>query len=652
MSDIVSQLSGAMNSPNGWTMPQMGGATEPDDRITTLLKPQDQNKANSLSPEDKTKILSKLDKMFNAARNARIPFERQWYMNMAFYFGRQYVVWAPGSQGTLTRLYEPNAPQWRVRLVINKIRPSVRFELTKMCKEQPTMFVIPGSTADEDIAAARAAEQIVEYELRELDYNRIVRRTVFWMLICGSAFMKTYYDDEQKDPSGVPGRIIVEPVNPFHVFVPLVQEDEIENQPYVIHAMLKPKEWADWRFGKNLNASSSSGTGVLEQQFLTALGVNSRMSSQQVYIKEAWIKPCKDYPDGALASWCDGELLSLYDTWPYDNLDFPFAKLDHLPTGRFYGESTITDMIPLQRELNRTRSQIVEAKNRMAKPQLVAPKGSIDVNKITSEPGLVILYTPGFNPPQPIPLSPLPAYVEDELQRIQQDIQEQSASYDIPRGVISASAIAYIQEAHDTRFASAISSIEEATEKVGQQILGYVAQYWDVERKINVTGDNNIYEAYAYSKASIRDNTDLRVEAGSAQPRSLAAKQAFITEIGKLGWISPEKALRYMDMAETGKMYEESQIDARQVQRENAKMSSTGQTLPINEWDNDQEHEANHANYMKTQEFEKLDPQVQQALVEHLQLHRSRMQTNMQQAQMAQGQMPPQAPQEMGAPPG
>jgi hypothetical protein len=142
------------------------------------------------------------------------------------------------------------------------------------------------------------------------------------------------------------------------------------------------------------------------------------------------------------------------------------------------------------------------------------------------------------------------------------------------------------------------------------------------------------------------------VEAGSAQPRSLAAKQAFITEIGKLGWISPEKALRYMDMAETGKMYEESQIDARQVQRENAKMSSTGQTLPINEWDNDQEHEANHANYMKTQEFEKLDPQVQQALVEHLQLHRSRMQTNMQQAQMAQGQMPPQAPQEMGAPPG
>src|SRR6185436_16338240 len=125
-----------------------------------------------------------------------------------------------------------------------------------------------------------------------------------------------------------------------------------------------------------------------------------------------------------------------------------------------------------QRELNRTRSQIVEAKNKMAKPQLLAPKGSIDVNKITSEPGLVILYTPGFNPPTPLPLTSLPAYIAEELQRIQQDFDEQTAATEVtrggtPPGVEAASAIAYLQEENDSRFAHTVASIEEATEKIG-----------------------------------------------------------------------------------------------------------------------------------------------------------------------------------------
>ena len=162
-------------------------------------------------------------------------------------------------------------------------------------------------------------------------------------------------------------------------------------------------------------------------------------------------------------------------------------------------------------------------------------------------------------------------------------------------------------------------------------------------RKINVLGDNNIYEAYEYSKIDTRGNTDLHVEAGSAAPRSRAAKQAFITEIGKLGWISPEKALQYLDLVETGKLYEESQVDARQVQRENTKMAATGQPLPINEWDDDTKHEYYHSQYMKTQEFENLDPNIQQAHVQHLTLHRQRMQANQAQAAMQQQAIQPSA---------
>jgi len=668
MTDMMSALMGGM---------QGGEGADPSQFMAQNVN---ENRADSLSDKERQELLSKLNKMFDTCRKARTQFERQWYMNMAFYFGRQYVTWAPGASGTMTRLYEPAAPKWRVRLVVNKIRPSVRFELTKITKEQPQIYVIPASTEDSDVAAARAGEQIAEYEMSEMKFNRLIRRSVFWALLCGSSFLKTYYDEEQMDPSGVPGKICVEPVNAFHILAPLMQEEEIENQPFLIHAMTKDKAWINWRFGKEIPADSSVGSGVLEQQFLSALGVNAQnqATSDQVYVKEAWIKPCKDFENGALVSWAGDQILTFFEQWPYDVTDFPFAKIDHLPTGRFYGESTITDLIPLQRELNRTRSQIVEAKNKMAKPQLLAVKGSVDVNKITSEPGLVILYTPGFNPPTPIPLSNLPEYIAEELNRLQQDIDEQTASYEItkgrtPPGVEAASAIAYLQEENDTKFAHTSASLEEATEKVGQQILGYVAQYWDVSRKINVLGENSVYEAKEYSKANINGNTNLRVESGSAAPRSRAAKQAFITELGKMGWITPDKALRYMDMVETGRLYEESQLDARQVQRENHQMTESAQQfmmqqqmdpmtgqpqvdpmtgqpmgpqpLPINEWDDDQAHVLYHTDYMKTQDFENLDPQIQQVHVQHLQLHRQR-----QQSQMAiLNQAPPNSP-DQGAP--
>ena len=571
MTDMMSALAGAMQGNGGGAdLSQFAGVNT------------NENKVDSLSFKEKTELLAKLDKMFQTCRTARTQFERQWYMNLAFFFGRQYVTWAPGASGTLTRLYEPAAPKWRVRLVINKIRPSIRFELTKVTKEQPEVYVIPASTEDADVAAARAGEQIAEYEMRELGFHKLIRRSAFWALLCGSSFLKSFYDESQNDPSGVPGKICVEPVNSFHLLAPLMQEEEIENQPYLIHAMTKDPDWIKWKFDKDIQGDATVGVGVLEQQFLSALGVNAQnLNMKQCYVKEAWIKPCKDFEQGALVSWAGTEILTLYEQWPYDVTDFPFAKIDHIPTGKFYGESTITDLIPIQREINRTRSQIVEAKNKMAKPQLIAPKGSVDVNKITSEPGLVILYTPGFNPPTPLPLSQLPNYVGEELQRLQQDVDEQTASYEItkgrtPPGVEAASAIAYLQEENDSKFAHTVASIEEATEKVGKQILGYVAQYWDVSRKINVLGENSVYEAKEYSKSSINGNTNLRVEAGSAAPRSRAAKQAFITELGKMGWITPEKALRYMDMVETGRLYEESQLDARQVQRENDQMTTQG----------------------------------------------------------------------------
>src|SRR5689334_22238280 len=96
---------------------------------------------------------------------ARSKIEKTWYINMCFYNGRQYVVYRQSSSailGTAGALYVPPAPYWRARPVINRIRPIIRHEISKLTSQKPSAYVIPASTEDHDLFAAQAGEQIWE----------------------------------------------------------------------------------------------------------------------------------------------------------------------------------------------------------------------------------------------------------------------------------------------------------------------------------------------------------------------------------------------------------------------------------------------------------------------------------------------------------
>lgn len=585
------------------------------------------NRRNLLQSTTDTEILVYVNSLFEKAKRSRYQFEKQWYLNLAFYFGRQYSTWAPGTASGLTRLWEPPAPPWRVRLVSNQIRPIIRTELSKCTKERPQAFVVPATSDDDDTAAARAAENIFEHLQRTMEFNKVLRRTVLWTLLCGSGFIKDWYEPETVGPDGIPGVIKAEPVTAFHLYAPDTQEEELENQPYLIHCLAKSPEYVETVYGKKVAADSSAGSGLLEQRFLSAMGIDSTPKSY-VAVKEAWIKPCRKFLEGAIVTWAGDEILNIEEEgFVYQHGQYPFTKIDHIPTGRFYGDSVINDLIPLQRELNRSISQLIEAKNRMAKPQLAAQKGSIDPGKVTSEPGLIILYQPGYQPPTPIPLTNLPQYVTDQIGMIKMDMQDIAGQHEIskgqvPTGVTAATAISYLQESDDTKLAPTITSIEESVERIGKHVLSHVQQFWELPRIIKVVGDDGQFESYELSQADIRGNTDLRIETGSATPRSRAAKQAFITELGKLQWITPERALRYLDMAETSKLYEEIQIDSRQAQRENLRMAQGDDTVLANDWDNHEIHLEEHNNYRKRQAFESLPDEIKVMFQMHVQTHK------------------------------
>lgn len=716
-------------------------------------------------------LISKWELKFKACAQQRVNFEKQWHANLAFYFGRQWIqvqnISVTGSNVIGFAISDPRpSERWRVRHVSNKIKRIIRTEITKLTKEEPQFYTVPASTEESDRAAALAADSISDFLLHSRYFNITRGQATFWVSVCGTGYIKTFYDETKKDVDGKQGKIIYEAVSPFHVFVPWLQVQDIEDQPFVFNCKAVDKDIVQDFYGKSLEGSKDVAKDILESRFLTSLGIKTDPSKElkQAYVKEVWVKPCKEFPKGVMFVYAENKLLYMYQPtpapieqptlnpqpptvtppvgggneyamgnnpdagmgmdlsqlglqnpeafgmqspaqtteYPYQHGEFPFAKIDHIPAGRYYAQSTIDDLMSIQKDYNRTRSVMKEAANIAGKPQWWMTKGSYDVAKHTSEPGIILQVNPGMEGPQPLQQPELPQQVKDELDIAIRDMDDISGQFEIakgrtPPGVEAASAIAYLQEENDTILYHTVASIEAAIQKIGIQSLSLVHEFWTEDRVVRATSQNSYFEARIFKGADLNPFMDFRVESESVAPRSKAAKQAFITELLKTGALPMDKAMRYLQMNETNKLYEEMMVDSRHAQRENYMMSK-GQPLykdstemdpndpmgqrrlprteimkddqgkeivqkgqpvmrpvTINDFDNHPVHVMEHENYMKSQEYELLSPEVQQIFLDHLQEHKQEIyQETMAQQQLGLqpegGQTPSSTQQQESAP--
>ncbi|MFF5977074.1 hypothetical protein ACFY7C_36840 [Streptomyces sp. NPDC012769] len=669
-------------------------SAEPSSTITGDASSYSDEQLQSLAKDSKRKemeqkVIAWTKSAHARCRTIRQQIERQWYINLAFYIGRQNVSAIPvssaGSAAAGVRLYIPPAPYYRARPVINRIRPIIRTELAKLTAQKPTATIVPATSDDKDMSAALAGEQIWESVYRDKKIKAIFRETMLWTLICGNGFMKAYWDPN-KIPKGyedtidpftgkpqVKGDFCYEFVSPFHLFIPDMMATDIEDQPYVIHVQTKSPEWVKLNYpGVNPAPNVMEASDILNDSFLNLVGA-ADFRKNAVLCYEVWVKPgfLEFMPKGGMFTIIGDTITQFVDTGnPYMHKQYPYIKFDHIPTGRFYADSVINDLIPVQREYNRTRGQIIEAKNRMAHPQLIAAEGSIDASKITTEPGQVILHKLGFPAPQPMPLQNLPAYVLQEIDRLTMDMEDISGQHQVskgqvPPGVTAATAISFLQEQDESMLSVTYESIEEAYEKLGYQTLNYVKQYWNVPRTVKVVGKDKQFNVITFLGSDIRDNTDIRVEAGSALPTSKSAKQALIMDLMSQGFITPEKGLEIMEIGGVQRLYEELQQDSAQATRENMKMAAvtdedmsqylqtftgpmdpmtgapslvdpaTGGPMadpmgmptppplivPVNSFDNHQVHIQVHNNYRKSQEFENLPQNVKDLFEAHVSQH-------------------------------
>ena len=665
--------------------------------------------------EEAKKLVAWVKAEYEKCKQARKTEEQDWYLQLSFFNGNQYHSWRRLGNGQVLA-EEPN-PQGLPRVTVNRIEPIVRTEISKTTSGHPSATVIPASNDDDDLMAASAAEQVWQslYD-RENFQTRILQKAEFWRATTGNSFIKAYWDPSIKEITPTPvvdpytgekkviqqvtsmGDVSFEVVSPFHLFVPDLSESDIESQPYLFNVYTKSEEWVRFNFGsvlpKDFKPAKVSTSEILDAALMDMRNVDNA-KPDAILVIEMWAKPngCPYLPKGGLITIVDNEIVQMAEEGiPYAHKQYPFAHMGTIPTGKFYRRGTVKTLIPIQREYNRLRSQIIHAKNLMAKPQMMFQEGSVDPRKITARAGIWVPIRPGFQYPTPIPIQPLPNYVINEVRQLEADFEDLSGQHAVSRGenggVTAATAINYLQERDDAYLTTVFSAIEAGIEKMAQQAISLFIQYVNQPRLIKTVGSDGAFDATVLSGADIASGNDIRVESGSALPTSKSARQALITEWMKMGFISPQDGLRILDMGMLKQYYNLIKLDENQAQRENLMMKRLtnesvekfqseweqgaqngdpdktipGQTdangrpiglevpsvIPVNSFDNHAVHIEVHNRFRKSQSFEVLPGVVKAEFEKHISMHEAALQQKMmEQAMMG---MAPGAEQPMALP--
>lgn len=549
------------------------------------------------------KTVEDLCKKVDALERWRLPLIRQWRLNLAFYKGKQYVFY-PARSDKLQSLAveEGTKPRHRVRLVSNQIMPGAHTLLAQLTKTKPRMFATPGGGGEQEVRAAEMAEQLLEYWWQDFQMDEKLDEALLWSIIGSTGYWVIRWDPYAAKqmrfvvgPDGQPivdetlkaefatqlkqfgvqpkekvvymGDIRVDTLSPFQVLLD-PGAPTFEQANYAICTYDLDPDEIKVRFGKDVrpNIAPASPDSILP--YSNSAGSGVELSLRRVFV--GYFKPTAAMPDGRVVAWINGgdkQILS-DEKWPFPTNDLPLVKFSGMRIpGSIYDDAVVTHALPLQKELNRTISQIVEYKNLTIAPVMTAPVGTLRTRR-TTEPGQVIEYSPtaaGLKP-EFEPIQALPPYVFNHLQDISSRLQEVflSASVlqgNVPPNVEAGIAIDLLQEMAVDKLAPIIKLIEMSLARAGQQMLALAQKYYVEPRLLKIQGSGGSTQVKQFQQADIAGNVTVHCETGSGLPRTRAGRQARIERMVELNLIDPKRALRYMELADLGDVEKYFQVN-------------------------------------------------------------------------------------------
>lgn len=665
--------------------------------------------ANAVVEKDSKRLTpDKVDELFKSAENWTDI--RQIMVNVNYYVGNQWIGWNRSER----RIQVLPVESGQERITLNKVRPRVTTLLAKHTKNKIKFDVVPGSKEQQDIDTAKAADKYLNVMWHELDFSGKTRDIFLNMLIKKRCWVKTWFDAEAGEditPSqGQPGYdewakgdkkpiykgvIRARVCDPLTIFADpaATTEDEIR---WIIERKARDVDEIFEEYGVKVSADANvdylnaydvtkiNGDGI----GMTEVGRKKNMA----LVYELWYRPCKRYPKGVKITVCNGQELDYNE----ESGELPYTIFGYIPIpGTLLYDAIVTDMIPVQRNINIKRSMIATHAKRLGNGMWLNPIGSgVDEEMITNEISGIIDYTPiNGAKPERVEAPNIPNFYDRDLANDAIDLDDMSGAREVsqgrmPAGLDTLGGLEIMVEQENEKLTVAAQEYERGMKKVMQRILRLIKRHYTEERQGRLLGEDNEIEIVSFNGSDLTGFEDINVVQGSSLPEMKAAQQERIMLMWNSGAIvkkdgTPDsvKLLRLMGMGDSTELFEQHALDENNAKMEDKQfedmaqnqqmlvaidqymtdyqqyMQIAQQTPPemMNQlpqpplppgvpdiWDSDDDevHIFIHNTFRKTSRYRTLPPQIRMMVDLHYQKHVDRLEAPMraQQAAMAADQ--------------
>jgi hypothetical protein len=611
---------------------------------------------------DEQKTIDLVEGKFDRWKPNRRQHEIQWFINAAMVSGQQNIEF----DRIHSTVRIPDTPTHKQRFVVNRIFPKYRSRLAKFLKGRPVPIIVPASTDREDKMNAKATQKVLDYLWRKISLETKYKDALEWAAICGKGFWWYHWDFTAK------GRIVkqtilgpqvetaalgdpdVEVGSAFEVLVPDLGITRIGDQPEIMRIKVRDIEDVRKRYPELADFikpdTNRSEVFQYERQIASLTPRGNYLTSQtdkknegpsQVMVKELFVRPSKDYPDGRYVVVANHVLLK-EDVLPYKFSDcpnpYPVTEFfDTQMAGRFYPTTVVEQLIGPQREYNLTRSKVAEQIRLNTHPKILVPQQcQMSEDAWSSEAGEVVTFValPGIEGPKPWFPPNIASDAWRHLDAIREEFDAISQIYPATEGSTGGAQSGFqtnlLQEAADAAHLPDIRSHELSVEEAAFKLRRLCAIGYDVPRLITVVGRNYEPEAMEFSRDQIDENAEVIVQIGSGLPAMKASKIQSVMELWDRGILgSPQdpenqrRTLSALDLGELESMQEMSRRDEDLVKLEHLNLLNSGgqQLAPPNFYDNHQIHFSLHTDELKSVESQSWPPEQRQALTIHVLQH-------------------------------
>lgn len=577
--------------------------------------------------KDEKKILAIVADKYGAYKSRRSAFEREWYRNILFLLGNQWIKWDAGRNGWRKHKLE----SWIPTPVTNRFASTGERLTAVIARIEPNWSFVPATDSDADMAAADAMDKLEDVIAEENNIAKIRDKAAKWVTFTGNVFL---FSGVEKQPEGG-YKQYTDICSPFEVFADMTIED-IEDQSAIIIVNRRSQEYIKNLYGEE---GADSGDDSLGMSYLESIAYASTESGadtisndskiKRVVVKRLLLRPTRDWPEGLYAVVAGDKVLES-GPLPKTKEGKPFIPISHIKfdpvPGAFFGRTPMNDLPPKQTQRNRLESLIELITLRMASPVWLFPSGVTVKGTFSGTPGSVINYDSmnGNSKPDRIPGEQIPSTLMNWLEKIDKDFEEIGSTFDAMKGQAPYSGapgvvINQLVEQGFSRFGPAFRNVAEGYRQWMKTQIELFRVYGG-EKTVRTLGENSKWKIEKFSNANVSGGVDVRIESDSQTPKSEQVEVAKIMSVLQLGIIPMEdltvrmKVLRKIGLASLVDTVDKDMLDAA---RENDLLLS-GQPVEVYPFvDNHDIHIAQHRALAKTEEGE----QAIQRLTEHITKH-------------------------------